>query len=358
MEIKQLLNTITELSHAFGAPLYVRGGGGNTSAKTDTTLWVKPSGMTLATIKPSDFVGMDRAKLAKLFEVEPPKEPAAREALVKTMMEQAVLPEYPGRASVEAPLHSTLSARYVVHTHPAWVNGMTCGKNGKTACATLFPQALWIDYIDPGYTLCMQVRKEIQDYKRTHRREPSLIFLKNHGVFVAADTPEEIRSLYAGIHTALTSHYNSKGIPAELPKGAMPNKAAVAAAEEKIRAALGDASVHLAVGGLFHLANGPVSPDHIVYSKSYYLVETPTADNVAKFTKRHGYRPYVIAFDGMVFGVGASAKQAGLALELAQDAAEVVQLTAAFGGIEYMTDRAREFIENWEVESYRSKQIS
>ena len=30
----------------------------------------------------------------------------------------------------------------------------------------------------------------------------------------------------------------------------------------------------------------------------------------------------------------------------------------AFGSVEYMTDRAREFIENWEVESYREKVAS
>jgi hypothetical protein len=30
----------------------------------------------------------------------------------------------------------------------------------------------------------------------------------------------------------------------------------------------------------------------------------------------------------------------------------------AFGGLEYMSDRAREFIENWEVESYRQSVAS
>ncbi|SVB75886.1 uncharacterized protein METZ01_LOCUS228740, partial [marine metagenome] len=49
---------------------------------------------------------------------------------------------------------------------------------------------------------------------------------------------------------------------------------------------------------------------------------------------------------------------AELALELAQDGAQVMQLAGAFGGIDYMTDRAREFIENWEVESYRQSVAS
>ena len=64
-----------------------------------------------------------------------------------------------------------------------------------------------------------------------------------------------------------------------------------------------------------------------------------------------------MAWDGLVCGVAATDKQAALALELAQDGALVSHLAAAFGGVEYMTEPARLFIENWEVESYRRKQI-
>jgi ribulose-5-phosphate 4-epimerase/fuculose-1-phosphate aldolase len=44
----QLLETITTLSHEFGRERYVRGGGGNTSAKTADALFIKPSGTSLA----------------------------------------------------------------------------------------------------------------------------------------------------------------------------------------------------------------------------------------------------------------------------------------------------------------------
>jgi ribulose-5-phosphate 4-epimerase/fuculose-1-phosphate aldolase len=50
--ILDLLLQITELSHQFGTSDYVKGGGGNTSVKDETTIWVKPSGTTLAEITP------------------------------------------------------------------------------------------------------------------------------------------------------------------------------------------------------------------------------------------------------------------------------------------------------------------
>ena len=75
------------------------------------------------------------------------------------------------------------------------------------------------------------------------------------------------------------------------------------------------------------------------------------------FQGKHGYLPYVITWDNIVFGIGTTKKKASLALEFAQDGALVTHLTEAFGGIDYLTDASREFIENWEVEFYRSKQL-
>lgn len=352
----QLLREITELSHAFGTTDYVRAGGGNTSVKTQTTLWVKPSGTTLLGLTPQSFIAMDRARLGTLYNLQTPTESLTREALVKTVMEQAALPGISGRASVEAPLHDSLDARFVVHTHPALVNGMTCAVKGREVCHAVFPDALWLDYVDPGYTLCMRVRGEVGQYKKRHGRQPSVIFLKNHGVFVAADAPNEVHALYAAIFDRLAERYDKAGVGLRLPVAPLPEATAVDLARQKIRRAFGR-DVAIAVSGGFECAKGPISPDHIVYSKAYPLVAEPTAASILAYRQRFGYDPQVIAWDGLVCGAAATDKQAALSLELAQDGALVQHLAVAFGGIEYMTESARLFIENWEVESYRRKQI-
>jgi len=353
-----LLESIASLSHTFGTSDYVRGGGGNTSFKNESTLWVKPSGTTLAGLTPETFVALSREKLAQLYAVTPPDEPSDREALVKTMMAQAVRPDSSGRASVEAPLHDSLAARYVVHTHPALVNGMTCAAQGRQACEELFPEALWLDYIDPGFTLCIHVRRQIQAFKARTGAEPALIFLKNHGIFVAADTPEAIQSLYGGVFDRLTAHYAEAGVALTLPIGDPPDDEVVADLSDRIRQAIpGSESDGVTVSGPFEVANGPISPDHIVYSKAYPLMGEPSVESLQSFHDRYGYYPRVVCTDRAVLAIGPSAKRAELALELARDGALVMQLAAAFGGVTFMSDRAREFIENWEVESYRSRQI-
>ena len=347
-----ILKTITSLSHEFGNDDFVKGGGGNTSCKTADTLWVKPSGTTLGGLLPETFVAMNRKKINALYAVATPADKSAREELVKNVMADAVMPGSTGRPSVEAPLHNVFDATFVVHTHPAFVNGMTCAKNGETVCAKLFPDALWVGYIDPGYTLCMHVRAEIEKYRAAKGHEPSMLFLENHGVFIAANTADEIRALYTKIMETLKAEYVNAGIATELPVGRTD-----VSASETVKSLLGSDGAFVAVSSLFAFANGPVTPDHIVYSKSYPFTGALTAENIAAFKAKRGYSPRVIVTGKAVYGVGASQKVADLALILAQDGALVQQLAAAFGGLRLMSDAAREFIENWEVESYRAKQM-
>jgi rhamnose utilization protein RhaD (predicted bifunctional aldolase and dehydrogenase) len=352
-----ILATITELSHAFGTADYVKAGGGNTSCKTEDTLWVKPSGTTLAGLTPETFVAMDRAELSRLYAAEAPAEPAAREELVKNMMAAAVKPETPGRASVEAPLHDSISARYVVHTHPAAVNGLTCAVGGRAAAARLYPDALWVPYIDPGYTLCMAVRQAVQLYKAERGVEPSLMFLENHGVFVSGDTEAEIRATYARVMGTLKQTYAELGVSAEASVGAGPSAAQVAVWRQVLEDGLGADAAAVVATGRFDVGNGPISPDHIVYAKSYPFEGVLTAGNLRAFKAVRGYAPRMVVTDQAVLGVGANEKTARLALELALDGAVVKQMARAFGGIQYLSDVARGFIENWEVESYRAKQV-
>jgi len=235
-----LLDTITQLSHEFGTSDFVKGGGGNTSAKTAATLWVKPSGTTLAALAPETFVPMDRHKLAALYQLTIPDNATARETIIKDAMAAAVLPGHPGRPSVEAPLHDILPGAFVVHTHPALVNGLTCARRGAAACARLFPDALWIPYVDPGFILCMDVRRRL--------RGQQLVILENHGIFVAADTADEIRATYRHVCDALRAEYAKAGIPTELQPGKMP------------------ATLE------------PVTPDHMVYKNHPKLGQTMAAD--------------------------------------------------------------------------------
>ena len=350
-----ILDTITELSHEFGTTDYVRGGGGNTSCKNEATLWVKPSGTTLKGMTKDAFVPLDRAKITELYSISPPEDAAAREAWVKDIMMRAVLPDATGRPSVEAPLHDSFDATYVIHTHPARVGGMVASRDGETVCARLFPQALWLGYTDPGYTLSIACREAMRLYAEERGRQPDLVFLQNHGVFVAANSADEARNAYRCVMDTLTREYIAAGISTALDVGDTPDAACVANVARRLRDAMGEQAAHVGASGPYPVADGPISPDHICYARSYHYLGEPERDTLLAFRETNNYFPRVIATESGVFGVGVSEKVAARALEFSQDGALVKQLAEAFGGIRYVDDRARDFIENWEVEAYRSK---
>lgn len=348
------LSIITNLSHEFGTPEYVKGGGGNTSYKDASTLWVKPSGTTLSGLKEETFVTLNRAKVNELYDVETPAEPHAREELVKNFMGEAIL-NNAGRPSVEAPLHNILETKFVVHTHALLVNGMTCAKDGELVSKRLFPDALWVEYIDAGYTLCMELHGRINQYKKDHGRIPKIIMLKNHGIFVSGDTAEEIRSLYASVMNPLREEYEKLGISENLGNSEGTRDLE---AESKIQEIFGEDAAFIESSGFFECVPGPITPDHLVYARAFPYSDELTQEQADAYRAKHGFAPKVVIHGDRIYGLGKTVKNAGLALLFAQDGAQVLKLSQAFGGVEYMTDPAREFIENWEVESYRQSVAS
>ena len=93
-------------------------------------------------------------------------------------------------------MHNCLEAAFVVHLHPTLVNGLMCSKDAAETCAKLFPDALYIPYTDPGYTLFKKVYDKIKEYRKGHGNDPKVIFLQNHGIFVGADTTKEIEDIF------------------------------------------------------------------------------------------------------------------------------------------------------------------
>ena len=208
------IEKLVEVSRKYGGDnRYVIAGGGNTSFKTADKLWVKASGHALATITEDGFAVLDRALLNPMGEKKYSSETALREEQVKNDLAAACITK-DRRPSVETSMHNCLEAAYVVHLHPTLVNGLMCSKDAEETCAKLFPDALYIPYTDPGYTLFKKVYDKIQEYRKGHGADPKVIFLQNHGIFVGADTVEEIEKIYDSVMTTLEKKV--KAVPEEI----------------------------------------------------------------------------------------------------------------------------------------------
>ena len=362
------IEKLVEVSRKYGGDSrFVIAGGGNTSYKDADRLWVKASGHALATIGEEGFAVLDRALLNPMGTKAYSADVARREEEVKHDLAAACLTRG-RRPSVETSLHNCMGFAYVVHLHPTLVNGLMCSVNAADLCAELFPEALYIEYTDPGYTLFKKVYDRIEAWKAAKGSEPQVIFLQNHGVFVGADTTEEIDAIYSDIMSRLEARV------APLPEGESEVCDCVTDVVPAIRQFLsrggrGLKTLKVTKNALVDrflddcsAVSAPFTPDIIVYCKSEYLYigsDNPVKEaeeKIEEYAARRGHTPKVLLINGIgLVAVGDHAKNAGIITEVFLDAMKVAYYAESFGGAHAMEPAWIDFIDNWEVENYRRK---
>ena len=373
------LATIIKISNKYGSkPEFVLAGGGNTSFKDDDFLYIKGSGTTLATIKEAGFVKMNRAKLSAMFDKKYSEDTVSREAeVLEDMMDAREKTELAKRPSVETLLHNLINYTYVVHTHPSMLNGLTCGKDGEKIAKELFgDNIIWIECVEPGYILAAKLREAMIEYKANTGKDADIILLQNHGIFIGADSAEEIDSKTDAVFSKIKSKITRE--PDFSPVQFDKERAALIA--PAIRMMLkGDNATSIvtfrtnkevmnfvANKDAFYPVSSAYSPDHIVYCKPFALFVEAKEDieeqyvaikaAIEEYTTKNGFAPKIVAIQGLGFYAwGTSKKNADICAEVFIDACKIGVYSQSFGGSQFMSDYMINFICNWEVESYRSK---
>ena len=374
---KNALKDLVKISRFFGQNKEaVIAGGGNTSYKDDTHIWIKASGTSLVTISEEGFVKLSREKLQVIAKKTYSNHPDEREHEVKADLFAACI-EQPTtlRPSVETNLHDILNYPFVVHLHPTMVNGLLCANDSQKITEDLFgSRALYLPYTDPGYILFKEVEKAVTGYRDKHGHDPGLLFLENHGIFISADNIKEIEKLYNEVIATITSMTDGK-------KGweEMPLNPQIVEIIPGIRSMLSEDQPKVlrmrhnriiadfySSNKKFALISKPFTPDIIVYCKSQYLYIHETgspekilqalAKEIPAFREKNGYSPKIILLKNYgLIAVEDNVQSAEIALDIFEDLMKISYFTSFFGGPRFMTDEQIRFIENWELENYRRK---
>lgn len=372
------LETIVKISNRYGAnPDYVLAGGGNTSYKDDQFLYIKGSGTTLATITADGFVRMNRAMLDVMMTRKYSEDEAQREReVLADLMEARCRGEEHKRPSVETLLHNLFPKAYVVHLHPALVNGLCCGQDGEAEAARLFgDRAVWVPITKPGYILALAVEEALRRHKARYGVDADIVIMQNHGVFVAGSDEAEIDAHYDFIFSALEKALKEKPDFGEVAV----DKERVACLAPALRMLLKDGPTSIVTfranreilrfvqnEAAFYPVSSAYTPDHIVYCRPWPLF-VPAAEDleaqyrlmaagIADYKAKHGFLPRVVAVQGLgIFSCGSGKKQADICADVFMDTVKIGCYSQSFGGPLFMTREMIDFIVNWEVEAYRAK---
>ena len=370
------LQQLIEISQFYGTQKdFVIAGGGNTSYKDENHIYIKASGHSLATIGKDGFAQLERKGLQLIAGKTYSEDVMERENQIKNdLLNSRIHPEKGQRPSVETSLHDLIDFRFVVHTHSTKVNGLMCSANAERLTTVLFGDTVvYVPYVDPGYILYKEVETRINAYRARTGSEPKVILLQNHGIFVAADTIDEIREIYTEVISLLD------GAIGEIePAETLPIDPVAAKVVPAIRMMLsGNGLKTLKViknsyyerflysEAEYQKIALPFIPDGIVYCNSSFIYAEYSGDvdallndlsaKIKTYTDTQPKTPKIICIKGIGCILANDNAQAVATLEdVMMDTCLVSLYSEKFGGQSPMTAEQVQFIDTWEVEQYRS----
>ncbi len=197
-EQQKLLQEFVSMSQTVGSmPDCIQAGGGNTSIKIGDIMAVKCSGCQLKDMTENfGFVCLPYKDISKIYIDSDRGETSEKDTsdLVNdSVIHMDDLPER--RPSVEAGFHALLG-NAVIHSHAVYANIFNCIKDGQVKLDSIMKKAkiphLFLPFINPGAELAFAI---IDKQKLLGDKFPHVIFLKNHGLIVWADTAAEALEL-------------------------------------------------------------------------------------------------------------------------------------------------------------------
>ena len=212
---QSILDLINISTYAGDRVDYTQGGGGNTSVKCDNGLMlIKASGFRLIDItENTGFVAVDCKKIKDYYNqvdlsVKKDYEKESAEVSKSSVVELEGLPVL--RPSVEVGFHAILK-KYVVHTHSVYANLITCAVKGESLAQEIFAGAdygyIFLPYINPGFTLTLKMKEAINNYVAQTGKYPEVIFMKNHGLVINADTVERVKKIHTDVNDRIMKYF-------------------------------------------------------------------------------------------------------------------------------------------------------
>jgi rhamnulose-1-phosphate aldolase/alcohol dehydrogenase len=385
-----------------GDPKLVLHGGGNTSVKSRArdllgdevdVIHIKGSGWDMGNIEPTGLPAVRLAPLRRLRALDK----LSDEDMVNFQRVNLLDSSAPN-PSVETLLHAFLPHKFIDHTHSTAVLALTDQPDGEALARDVFGKRLaYVPYTIPGFALAKSVA-EVFD------RNPDVegAILLKHGIFAFAD---DARTSYERMieFVTLAEERLQRGrktfaraqLPEKLARTAeiapILRGACAISRDEQAGTVKRQILCFRTSPAILDYVNGAelkrysqagvVTPDHTIRTKNWPLiVPAPEAGKldswkaevekaVADFVERyHEYfarnneraepkkkeldpLPRVILVPGKgLFGLGASAKDAAIAADIAENTVEVITDAEAIGRYEPIPEADQFDVEYWSLE--------
>ena len=383
-------------------PKLVLHGGGNTSVKTKQkdmlgaevdVICVKGSGWDMGNIEPAGLPAVRLAELRRLRALEK----LSDEDMVN-FQRINLLDSTAPNPSVETLLHAFLPHKFIDHTHSTAVLALTDQPDGEAVVREVYgDNVAYVPYTIPGFALA----KSVADVFDKNPKVEGLVLLQ-HGIFTVGENAREAYERMIHFVTLAEERLARQRKPraaaklpaniARLPDIAPILRGAVAIERNEMAGTVkrqilcfrSSPAILSYVNGADvarYSQVGVATPDHTIRTKNWpLLVPAPDAHKLDDWKKDvyaaveafvahyHAYfkrnnehstpkkteldpLPRVILVPGVgLFGVGASAKDAAIAADIAENTVEVITDAEAIGQYKCISEFDMFEVEYWSLE--------
>lgn len=327
----------------------VQAGGGNSSVKLeDGQMLIKSSGYQMSEITESNgYSKVNQNVIIDFFE-------SATDGDITTENEKKIIGNSlieGKKPSIEVFLHS-ITRKYTLHTHPTLVNVLTARKNGFQVLRELFPGALFVDYATPGIKLAKKYFDTMK--KQEEDTQLDIIFLKNHGIIVAADDAEIVIGTTDKVVQKIADYLNTDINGYLLATKLWNSIQVIDELKDKIVFLAKDENI----GKILDITSGKMwdyefCPDCMVYCgrKAMELGTDYKISDIQSHMEQYGV-PTVCLLKGNVYLLADNVKKAMEIQSVLSFSAKVCELNKE-QEMDLLTIEEQNFLLNWDAEKYR-----
>ena len=330
-----------ELSTRLGSnPMLIQGGGGNTSIKSESCIWIKASGKWLMNAKSdSMFIPLDY-KIA-MSDVKSGDDKFRASRVYSDNNEL--------RPSIETAFHVMIPYNVVLHVHSINVLVWSVQKYGRSKLQKLLKGLdwAWVDYVKPGIQLSQEIELSLKN------KAPHIFILENHGLIIAGDNCADAEALLLEVERRLTTPV--KNIQSS-------NNILLLDLAKKISWSLPlYEEVHcLGIDSFAFktLLNKPLYPDHVVFLGSIAPVVHKGEDPIEcllKYNNLHKCSASYLVVEGQGVLVSPSISQASQEMLLCL--AKLMMRLPSNEELRYLTNNEVMELVDWDAEKYRKELV-
>jgi NAD(P)-dependent dehydrogenase (short-subunit alcohol dehydrogenase family)/rhamnose utilization protein RhaD (predicted bifunctional aldolase and dehydrogenase) len=342
-------------------------GEGSVSLKDDRNIWILWGNKPEKTVNPVVF---DRERLKSVAKHAFPEDADDREDQFRKDIAGCSSEVSASNVPPEIIIHNLFSARFAAHLHSLAVIGFLCSRNARMNVAKLFGEkTIFIQYTNPGYDLFRKIESELAAYREKQSTEPSIIFVENQGLFITAETVDDLLITRKTVIDKLCETVPQPAEPENIPYNNSLDRVL-----PQIRMLLSDTTPVLVRSRNntlfqkfcenqqeFHKISIPLIPGMITCCKPRYIYieQSSTPERIIEsfryqlphFTSEYGYKPRLVAIKNMgLFAFDESFSAAEKCLDVYEEMVKVAKYASDWGGVRFLSPAQVSFIERHKPE--------